>query len=312
MARIVFMGTPDFAAPVLKKLIETQNVVGVVTQPDRPAGRGRRMQPPPVKEIAEVAGIPIYQPHSLRSDEAADPIRAWAPEMIVVAAFGQILRPHVLELPTKGCLNVHASLLPRWRGASPIHYAILSGDSETGISLMQMDEGLDTGPVYVQEAIPIRPDETAESLHDRLAQLGAEMIGRYLDRIVSGELTAVPQDDSASTYAPMIKKAEGRIDWQRPAAEIDRLVRAMTPWPGAFTIWQGKHLKILSARPQGGKVAGEPGLVVAEGEGAAVQTGEGRLVLEAVQLAGKTATAMDDFLRGRPDFVGSSLGAVRK
>jgi methionyl-tRNA formyltransferase len=303
------MGTPDFAVPVLKKLIETQTVVGVVTQPDRPAGRGRRLQPPPIKEAAEAADISVYQPRSLRSEEAAEPIRAWEPEMIVVAAFGQILRPHVLELPPKGCLNVHASLLPRWRGASPIHHAILAGDNETGISLMQMDVGLDTGPVYVQEAIPIRPDETAETLHDRLAQLGAEMIGRYLDQILSGELTAVPQDDSASTYAPMIKKEEGQIDWQHPAAAVDRLVRAMTPWPGAFTSWNGQNLKVLAARPlQGGETADRAGLVVAEGDGAAVLTGEGKLVLEQVQLAGKTATAIDDFVRGRPDFIGSRLG----
>ena len=309
MARIVFMGTPEFAVPVLKKLIETQRVVGVVTQPDRPAGRGRRLQPPPIKETAEAADIPVYQPRSLRSEEAADPIRAWEPEMIVVAAFGQILRPHVLELPPKGCLNVHASLLPRWRGASPIHYAILAGDKETGISLMQMDVGLDTGPVYVQEAVPIRPDETAASLHDRLAQLGADMIGRHLERILSGELTAVPQDDSGSTYARMIKKEEGQIDWQRPAAEIDRLIRAMTPWPGAFTTWEGHNLKVLSARPLEGSGSGAAGLVVAQGDGAAVLTGNGKLIFERVQLAGKTATAMDDFLRGRPDFVGSRLGA---
>jgi methionyl-tRNA formyltransferase len=229
--------------------------------------------------------------------------------MIVVAAFGQILRPHVLELPPKGCLNVHASLLPRWRGASPIHYAILAGDKETGISLMQMDVGLDTGPVYVQEAVPIRPDETAASLHDRLAQLGADMIGRHLERILSGELTAVPQDDSGSTYARMIKKEEGQIDWQRPAAEIDRLIRAMTPWPGAFTTWEGHNLKVLSARLLEGSGSGAAGLVVAQGDGAAVLTGNGKLILERVQLAGKTATAMDDFLRGRPDFVGSRLGA---
>jgi methionyl-tRNA formyltransferase len=309
MARIVFMGTPEFAVPVLKKLIETQRVVGVVTQPDRPAGRGRRLQPPPIKKTAEAADIPVYQPRSLRSEEAADPIRAWEPEMIVVAAFGQILRPHVLELPPKGCLNVHASLLPRWRGASPIHYAILAGDKETGISLMQMDVGLDTGPVYVQEAVPIRPDETAASLHDRLAQLGADMIGRHLERILSGELTAVPQDDSGSTYARMIKKEEGQIDWQRPAAEIDRLIRAMTPWPGAFTTWEGHNLKVLSARLLEGSGSGAAGLVVAQGDGAAVLTGNGKLILERVQLAGKTATAMDDFLRGRPDFVGSRLGA---
>lgn len=310
MNKIVFMGTPDFAVPVLKKLIETQTVVGVVTQPDRPAGRGRKLQPPPVKVAAAAADIPVYQPRSLRSEEAVEPIREWQPDLIVVAAFGQILRPHLLELPRLGCLNVHASLLPRWRGASPIHHAILAGDTETGISLMQMDVGLDTGPVYVQEGIPIGPDETAETLHDRLAELGAGMIGRYLDQIMAGDLTAVPQEDDSSTYAPMIKKEEGQIDWRQPAAEIDRRVRAMTPWPGAFTTWNETNLKVLTARPLSGgtTTAEKAGQVVAEGDGAAVLTGQGKLVLEAVQLAGKKATSMDDFLRGRPDFIGSTLG----
>lgn len=169
------MGTPNFAVPVLQTLIATQEVVGVVTQPDRPAGRGKQLRPSPVKETAVAAGIPIYQPQSLRSEEAAEPLHQWQPEMIIVAAFGQILRPHVLELPPLGCLNVHASLLPRWRGASPIQHAIMAGDAETGVTLMQMDVGLDTGAMFVKQAIPIRPDETAASLHDRLAELGATM-----------------------------------------------------------------------------------------------------------------------------------------
>jgi methionyl-tRNA formyltransferase len=296
--------------PVLKKLIETQQVVGVVTQPDRPAGRGRKLQRPPVKVAAETAHIPVYQPRSLRSEEAVEPIRKWQPDLIVVAAFGQILRPYLLELPPLGCLNVHASLLPRWRGASPIHHAILAGDSQTGISLMQMDVGLDTGPVYVQEVIPIRAHETAASLHDRLAFLGADMIGKYLDQIMNGELTAVPQKDDGSTYAPMIKKEEGQINWDQSAAEIDRLVRAMTPWPGAFTSWNGTNLKVLAVRPLPKGLNGEadPGLVLAKGDGAAVVTGNGKLLLETVQLAGKKAALMDDFLRGRPDFIGSQLG----
>jgi methionyl-tRNA formyltransferase len=179
MTRIVFMGTPDFAVPSLQKLIETQKVVGVITQPDRPAGRGRQPQPPPVKVTAVNANIPIYQPKSLRREEAAAPLRDWQPDVIIVAAFGQILRPHVLDLPPLGCLNVHASLLPRWRGASPIQHAILAGDAETGVSLMKMDVGLDTGPVYVMRAIPIEAEETAVTLHDKLAQLGADMVGDY-------------------------------------------------------------------------------------------------------------------------------------
>lgn len=302
------MGTPEFAVPCLQTLIETQAVVGVVTQPDKPAGRGNKMRPSPVKVVAEAAGIPVYQPRSLRKEEAAEPLRAWQPDLIVVAAFGQILRPHVLYLPSRGSLNVHASLLPRWRGASPIQHAILSGDATTGVTLMQMDEGLDTGGMYVQEAIDIGPRETSATLHDRLATLGAEMLRRYLGDILAGHLLPQPQDDAASTYAPMIRKEAGAIDWRQDAATIDRLVRAMTPWPGAYTFWAGESLKVLSARPiSGPQQAGEPGLVTTGAEGLTVAAGEGSVVLEVVQLPGKRPTAAADFARGRPDFIGSIL-----
>jgi methionyl-tRNA formyltransferase len=303
------MGTPDFAVPSLRKLIATQEVVGVVTQPDRPAGRGRQLKPPPVKVLAQEAGIPVYQPKSLRSVEAAEPLRHWAPEMIVVAAFGQILRPHVLEMPAHGCLNVHASLLPRWRGAAPIQHAILAGDEETGISLMRMDEGLDTGPVFARRAIPIQAHETAATLHDRLAELGADLLAEKLDDIIGGRLPAEPQDDSASTYAPLIKKQDGAIDWRRPAVEIDRLIRAMTPWPGAFSDWEGKRLKILEAElAMGARLpAGRPGQVVKTEAGAAVLTGEGALHLRQLQLAGKRATTITEFLRGHSTFAGANL-----
>src|SRR5690606_15329008 len=200
MLRLVFMGTPEFAVPALQKLLETQRVVGVVTQPDRPAGRGKQLRPSPVKAIAAAAGIPLYQPASLRKPETAAPLHEWRPDAIIVAAFGQILRPHILQLPPLGCYNVHASLLPRWRGASPIQHAILAGDTQTGISLMAMDEGLDTGPVFVREALPIELHDTAETLHDRLAQLGADMLERYLDDILAGRIQATPQDDSQATY----------------------------------------------------------------------------------------------------------------
>ncbi|MBK8904367.1 MAG: methionyl-tRNA formyltransferase [Anaerolineaceae bacterium] len=310
MAKVVFMGTPEFAVPVLQTLIETQTVVGVVTQPDRPAGRGKQLRPSPVKVTAAAANILVYQPKSLRSDEAAQPLRDWQPEIIVVAAFGQILRPHVLELPPHGCLNIHASLLPRWRGASPIQHAILAGDTETGVCLMQMDVGLDTGPVYACMPTPISPTETAASLHDRLALLGANLLAVHLDNILAGKLTPAPQDDEKSTYAPMINKEDGRLDWQQTSAELDRRVRAMTPWPGAFTTWQGETLKILAARVADGRLpAGQPGTVVAYEEGAAVLTADGALVLEEIQLAGKRATAVPDFLRGYANFIGSSLGA---
>jgi len=313
MVRIVFMGTPEFAVPSLYSLIETQEVVGVVTQPDRPAGRGRQLTPPPVKVVAQEAGIQVYQPKSLRSEEAAGPMREWAPELIVVAAFGQILRPHVLALPKHGCLNVHASLLPRWRGAAPIQHAILAGDEKTGISLMGMDEGLDTGPVYAQRAMTIGPQDTAADLHDRLAELGAELLAERLDEIVAGDLTAQVQDDSLATYAPLIKKEDGAIDWTRPAAEIDRQIRAMTPWPGAFSSWQGHRLKILEAAPAGDvQAAGAPGQVVESDDGAVVATGQGAIRLNCVQLAGKKATPIQEFLHGRPDFATAQLALTPK
>ncbi len=296
--------------PSLLSLLESQIVVGVVTQPDRPAGRGQQVRPSPVKVMAAQAGIPVYQPPSLRRPEAMAPLQEWQPEAIVVAAFGQILRPHVLELPPLGCYNVHASLLPRWRGASPIQHAILAGDDVTGVTLMGMEAGLDTGPIYVQESMPILPADTAGSLHDRLALLGGAMITRYLNDILSGDLKARPQQEELATYAPMIQKEMGQIDWTQPASVISRLIRAMTPWPSAYTTWDGLQLKILAvspirtAKPDGA----QPGSVLADGENVYVMTGEGALRLEQVQLAGKRPLEMAAFVRGRPDLVGSRLG----
>ena len=309
VARIIFMGTPEFAVPCLTTLIETQTVVGVVTQPDKPAGRGNQMRPSPVKIVAEAADIPVYQPKSLRKEEAAAPLREWQPDLIVVTAFGQILRPHVLYLSPKGSLNVHASLLPRWRGASPIQHAILAGDEATGVTLMQMDEGLDTGAMYVQESLPIDPRETAATLHDRLAALGASMLRRHLDDILAGHLTPVPQDNAGSTYAPMIRKEAGLIDWRHDAESLDRHIRAMTPWPGAFTWWDGAPLKILSARPiDSSRPAGVPGQVLVTVEGVAVATGAGSLLLGAIQAPGKRVIAAVDFTRGHPALIGAVLG----
>ncbi len=305
------MGTPEFAVPALKQLLLTQTVVGVVTQPDRPAGRGQQLRPSAVKVVAQAAGVPVYQPESLRREETAVPIREWQPDVIVVAAFGQILRPHLLNLPPHGCLNIHASLLPRWRGASPIHHAILHGDHQSGISLMQMDVGLDTGPVFVQEALPIAANETAVSLHDRLAELGGRMIGNYLNDILQGRLVATPQDNALSTYAPLIQKEEGHLDWTQSALALERRIRAMTPWPGAYTFWRGLLFKISQAAVAGGRVpAGKPGMVVQMGETAVVLCGEGGLVLQQVQLAGKKAVSASDFLRGQPELVGSQLGII--
>ena len=310
VARVIFMGTPEFAVPVLHTLMATQTVVGVVSQPDKPAGRGHQLRPPPVALAAAAAGLPVYQPRSLRREEAAAPLRDWQPDVIVVAAFGQILRPHVLHLPPHGCVNVHASLLPRWRGASPIQHALLAGDATTGVTLMAMDEGMDTGPTYVQEALAIGAEDTAATLHDRLAALGADMVRRYLDDILAGRLSATAQPAGGVTYAPLIDKAAGRIDWTGDSAALDRLVRAMTPWPGAFTAWGGESLKVLRARPVADRPAGPPGLVVATAGGLLVLAGGGALRLEEVQLAGKRAMAAAEFARGRPEFVGSVLGAV--
>jgi methionyl-tRNA formyltransferase len=317
MTRIVFMGTPAFAVPTLQALLADYEVVGVVTQPDRPAGRGQQLRPSPVKEAAQAAGLALYQPASLRREETADLIRRWQPDLIVVAAFGQILRPHLLQLPPLGCLNVHASLLPRWRGASPIQHAILAGDAVTGISLMQMDEGLDTGPVYVKAAIPIHEEDTAASLHDRLAALGATTLSQHLADIINGRLTPHPHDDTQATYAPLIKKEAGELDWREPALALDRRLRAMTPWPGAFTWWADELLKIKQASPlmAGDLPAGQPGQVVQgstlgllKEETAVVLTGQGGLQLQRLQLAGKREMSIADFLRGRPDFFGAVLG----
>jgi methionyl-tRNA formyltransferase len=303
------MGTPDFAVPSLQILIETQQVVGVVTQPDKPAGRGNQLRPSPVKLLALAANIPVYQPPSLKSEAAAAPLHDWQPDVIVVAAFGQILRPHVLDLPPHGCLNVHASLLPRWRGASPIQHALLAGDAETGVCLMRMDVGLDTGPVYVCAATPISGEDTAVTLHDRLAQLGANLLQQHLPAILSGQLPARPQDDASATYAPMIKKERGIIDWQQSSEQIDRHIRAMTPWPGAYTTWQGQVLKILRARVADGRVADDmPGEVTAVHDHVLVHSGTGGIQLQEVQLAGKKAMSVAEFLRGHPNFIGSVLG----
>ncbi len=303
------MGTPEFAVPSLEKMIGSQEVIGVVTQPDKGVGRGRKQRPSPVKVAAQKAGIPVCQPKSLRSTESAAPLVSWAPDLIVVTAFGQILRPHILELPASGSLNVHASLLPRWRGASPIQHAILDGDTKTGISLMKMDEGLDTGPVYTQEAIAIHSTDTAETLHDRLANLGAESLARNLPDILSGNLKPIAQDNSSATYAPMINKQDGKIDWADTSGQIERHIRAMTPWPSAFTYWHGQLLKIwpVEVIEREHLPIGELGEVVDYKGGAAVLTATGGIRLNDVQAAGKRRTSISEFLRGRSDFIGSHL-----
>jgi methionyl-tRNA formyltransferase len=310
MTRVVFMGTPDFAVPALQTLIDAPgfDVIGVVTQPDRPAGRGRSLRPSPVKIAAEQADIPVFQPKTLRTPEAVAHLTDWQPDVIVVAAFGQILRQNVLDLPPHGCINIHASLLPRWRGAAPIHAAIRAGDAESGITIMAMDAGLDTGPMLSQRALPIATDETGQSLHDKLAVLGGELLLDTLPGYLAGRIQPEPQsdDDTLITYAGQIKKDEGIINWTQDAAAIDRLVRAFTPWPGTSTTWEGTRLKIIAGSAASGSATA--GQVVAHGSGFAVGTGSGLYIPITVQLAGKKAISAADFLRGHDAIIGATLG----
>ncbi|MBI5943442.1 MAG: methionyl-tRNA formyltransferase [Chloroflexi bacterium] len=298
--RIVFMGSPEFALSTLSALAAAQqyHVVGVVTQPDRSSGRGRELKSPPVKTLALELNIPIMQPEKLRAPEAMEQLRSWAPDLIVVAAFGQILKKDVLDLPRYGCINVHASLLPRWRGAAPINAAILAGDEETGVTIMQMDAGLDTGPMLAMKSIRIKPDDTAGSVLTALSTLGADLLNETLPEYISGKLTARPQPAEGATYAPMLKKEDGLLDFTRPAVELERRVRAMNPWPGGWFDWNGHPLKVMRAST----VSVEKGLVsgsrlIVQGR-PAVMTADGALILDEVQPAGRKIMPGKSFLAG--------------
>ncbi len=312
--RVIFMGTPDFAVPPLQALLRAPDfqVVCVVTQPDRPSGRGQKLQAPPVKQVAAAHGVPLLQPQKLREVGVFEQLQAYDPDLIVVAAFGQILRQNVLDLPRYGCINVHASLLPRWRGAAPIQAAIRAGDSETGITIMQMDAGLDTGALLRARSVPIAPNETGQTLHDKLAALGGDLLIETLRDYLSGSLTPQPQDDSLHTYAPMLKKEDGQINWAAPAAEIARQVRAYYPYPIAYSYWDGQLLKILpngapdSVTVQVGSAA--VGKVIASAEGIAVGTGSGLYLPQKVQLASKAAQPIGAFLNGHGAILGAQLG----
>jgi len=306
--RTVFMGTPEFALATFQGLIDAGcNLVGVYTQPDRPSGRGNKLTPPPVKLLAGQHGIPVFQPQKLRLPEVVEQLRELEPELIVVVAYGQILPKSVLEIPRHGCINVHASLLPAYRGAAPINQAIVDGCAETGVTTMYMDVGLDTGDMLVKRSTPIGPQETAGQLHDRLALLGREAMEETLRRLCAGTLERIPQDDSLSCYAPMMKKEDGRIDWSRPARAIHDQVRGLDPWPAAYTVLDGEVLKIAATRPQ--SETGEPGTVLASSaDGVLVACGEASLLVGALQLPGKRRLPAADFLRGRPLPPGTRLG----
>ncbi len=296
MLKIVFMGSPDFSLPSLRALVSTYNVVGVVTQPDRASGRGRGLKAPPVKTLALELGIPLMQSEKLRQPEAMDQLRAWNPDLIVVAAFGQILRKDVLDVPRYGCINVHASLLPRWRGAAPINAAILHGDEVTGVTIMQMDVGLDTGPMLTQRSIRLTRQDTAGSVFEKLSALGADLLLETLPVYVAGNLTPTSQPEEGVTYAPMIKKDEGRLDFTRPAEELERRVRAFNPWPGVFMDFDGTLLKIHRARVETGDASVGQRLIYQDQP--SIGAGGGLLILEEVQPAGKKSMSGNSFLAG--------------
>lgn len=298
--RIVFAGTPDFAAIALKALIQAgHDIVGVYSQPDRPAGRGRKLVPGPVKQVALDADIPVFQPLSLKPEEAQQELAQLKPDVMIVAAYGLILPKAVLDIPTHGCLNIHASLLPRWRGAAPIHRAIAAGDSETGITIMQMDEGLDTGDMLLKVTTPIQPDDTGGSLHDRLADLGGEAIVEALDKLQKGRLSPEPQNNDEACYAHKLSKEEGHLDWQRSADELARLVRAFNPWPGTFTDLGDQRIRFHLAEAVNQDSGQAPGTVLKrERDGIDIACGSGTLRVTRVQLPGTRAQSVNDLING--------------
>jgi methionyl-tRNA formyltransferase len=302
--RIVFAGTPEFAVPPLAALVASRHeVVGVLTQPDRPAGRGRRVEAGAVKEFALTRGLPVAQPATLRTPEGRAALEAWRPDLMVVVAYGLILPPEALALPRLGCLNIHASLLPRWRGAAPIQRAILAGDAETGVAIMQMDAGLDTGPVLLERRLPIGTDDDSAGLHATLAALGAEALLEAIDGLETGTLRPRPQPEAGATYAPKIGKAEARIDWSEDAVAIARRVRAFRPWPVAETLHRGEQLRIHRARAlQDGATPGSaaaPGTVLGlEDDMWVVACGRGRLGILELQRAGRRSMGAREFAQG--------------
>ena len=310
--RIVFMGTPKFAVPALRALVERGHVVaGVFTQPDRRAGRGRKLRASPIKIFSEECGLPVFQPRSLRQDteSARSDLAELAPDAVIVAAYGLFLPEEVLQLPRLGCLNIHPSLLPKHRGPSPVATAILNGDEATGVTIMLLDEGIDTGPILAQQETRIAADETAEGLTNRLFELGSNLLIDSLDRWEQGQIVPKPQSDDDASFTRRLEREDGRIDWNQSADSLARRVRAFTPWPGAFTTWRGRTLKVLSARSLDVSLDGTSGTVVRiEDSTIAVLTGSGALAVHNLQIEGRLAMSPADFVRGYGDFVGSILG----
>ncbi|MFO8009357.1 MAG: methionyl-tRNA formyltransferase [Dehalococcoidia bacterium] len=311
--QIVFMGTPQFSLPALEKLVNSEhNLMAVYTQQDKASGRGRKRTPGPVKELAVKHGVDVFQPERLDDPNEIERLRSIKPDLIAVAAFGQILPPAVLEIPPFGCLNIHPSLLPRYRGASPVASAILSGDEETGVTIMLMEPGLDTGPILAQSNLPIEKTDTTESLEIKLAESGADLFMTVLPEWFEHKLEPKRQDNREATYTRRISKWDGKLDWDLPAETLSRRIRAYYPWPGGFTMWKGKVLKILGAMPLPVDRNIEPGRVVVPGHRTgfpvAVECGKGVLGLSSVQLEGKKPMSATEFLRGQRGFIGDKLG----
>ncbi|HSM75530.1 MAG TPA: methionyl-tRNA formyltransferase [Desulfobacterales bacterium] len=299
---IIFMGTPAFAVPPLEALAAAgHRVLAVVTQPDRPVGRGRQLTPPPVKRSAQRLGIPVLQPEKIRTEGFTGEMAALAPDVLVVVAFGRILPAALLDLPRLGAVNIHGSLLPRYRGPAPIQWALINGDAVTGVTAMLMDKGLDTGPTLCAREMAILPEDTSATLHDRLAVAGAEVLIAALEGLASGSLTPVAQDDRQATYAPLLAKKDGRIAWQKSARELTCFIRGMTPWPGAYTFHGGRRLKIFRAQPLALATDETPGRVLAGFEDELrVATGDGVLSILEIQGESGKRLAIRDFLRGHP------------
>lgn len=309
--RIVYMGTPDFAAVSLEALVKAgHQITGVVTQPDKPKGRGKLVQPPPVKVLAQKYNLPVLQPTSIKTEEFLQTIQELKPQCLVVVAYGKILPPSLLKLPPKGCINVHASLLPRYRGSAPIHWSVINGEPETGVTTMFMDEGMDTGDMILKKSVSIGPEDTVGMVHDKLADLGAGLLIETLNLLEQDRASGIPQDHSLATYAPMLRKEHELIHWDRAALEINNHVRGMNPWPGAYTTWNNQVLKIwrTSVAMDAGTME-KPGTVLtSQPGGILVQTGEGQVLIRELQLQGSKRMDADEFLRGKQILPGTVLG----
>lgn len=309
--KVLFLGTSEFSCPSLESLLESsQKVIGVVTQPDRPKGRGQKLAPSPVKSLAISKDLPVLQPERVRDPSFLEALKSLHPDLMVVVAYGQILSPAVLAIPPRGCVNVHASLLPKYRGAAPIARAILAGETKTGVTTILMDPGMDTGPVLLTAETNIEESDTMGTLHDRLARMGAHLLVQTLEGLEKRTLTPFPQDPSQATYAPKIQKEEGRINWQTPARHLFNLLRAFDPWPGAFTIWAGRILKLFQPSPLEEEAKEAPGTVVqASVAGLRIATSHGYLLVRELQLESRPRMTVNEFLRGYPLKPGGQLGA---